>query len=206
MSAKTDKPVALVTGAGSRGGIGRAIALVLARKGVHVALTDVERDPSTLPPDELESHWQGIDSVAKAAAAHMVQRGRGGRIVTIGSDMSKRALPKTAAYAASKFGVLSLTQAAAMDLAEHGITVNAVCPGPVRTNRFNYAEQDKAQHLGQALDTVRESGWDAKAAAIPLGRAASVDDVANLVGFLTSEQGGYITGQGYNVNGGLFFH
>ena len=284
MTTHTDKTVALVSGAGGRGGIGRAIALVLARRGVHVALTDVERDPATLPPDERQADWQGIESVAaevracgveaftrhcdlrdpqqiedlvaavvgwhgqldilvnnaralmgkdavpvtqlsldvweqffainttapflmiKAAASHMMQRGRGGRIVSIGSDMSKRALPNTAAYAASKFGVIGLTQAAAMDLAVHGITVNAVCPGPVRTNRFNYAEQDKAQSTGQPLDTVRESGWDAKGAAIPLGRAASVEDVAHLVGFLTSEEGGYITGQGYNVNGGMFFH
>lgn len=284
MSANTDKPVALVTGAGGRGGIGRAIALVLARNGIHVALTDVERDASTLPPDEIQANWQGIESVAaevracgveaftqhcdlrdpqqidaliaavtgwqghldvlvnnaralmgkdvvpvtelsldvwaqflainttapflmiKAAAAHMVERDQGGRIVTIGSDMSKRALPNTAAYATSKFGVIGLTQAAAMDLAKHGITVNAVCPGPVRTNRFNYAEQDKARNLGQPLDAVRESGWDTKGAAIPLGRAPSVDDVAHLVGFLTSEEGGYITGQSYNVNGGMFFH
>jgi len=89
----------------------------------------------------------------KAAAAHMVE---GGRIVTIGSDMSKRALPNTAAYTTSKFGVIGLTQAAAMDLAKHGITVNAVCRGPVRTNRFNYAEQDKARNLGQPLDAVGE--------------------------------------------------
>jgi len=58
----------------------------------------------------------------------------GGRIVTIGSDMSKRALPGTAAYAASKFAVVGLTQAAALDLAPHRVNVNAVCPGPVRTH------------------------------------------------------------------------
>lgn len=285
MSQEQAKPrVALITGAGGRGGIGRAIALKLAASGIHVALTDIKRDASTLPPDELESGWQGIDSVAeevralgveaftrhcdlrapdeiealvaavvgwhghldilvnnaralmgkdavpvtdlaldvwehflainttapflmmKFAAQHMVERAAGGRIVTIGSDMSKRALANTAAYAASKFGVVGLTQAAAMDLAPHDITVNAVCPGPVRTNRFNYAEADKAQDLGQPLDVVRESGWDAKAQSIPLGRAASVDDVAHLVGFLTSAEGGYITGQAYNVNGGMFFH
>ena len=276
--------VALVTGAGGRGGIGRAIALKLAARGVDVALTDVKRDPATLPPDEVGSDWHGIESVAsevralgakaftqycdlgnaaeigtlvdavvgwqgqldilvnnaralmgkeavpvtelsldvwehflainttapflmiKASGRHMVARGAGGRIVTIGSDMSKRALPNTAAYAASKFGVVGLTQAAAMDLAPHGITVNAVCPGPVRTNRFNYAEQARADDLGQPLDVVREAGWDTKASAIPLGRAASVDDVAHLVSFLTSDEGSYITGQAYNVNGGMFFH
>ena len=93
-----------------------------------------------------------------------------------------------------------------MDLADDGITVNAVCPGPVRTNRFNYAERDKALASGDALEFVREKGWDDKGAAIPLGRPASVEDVAKMVGFLTSEDADYITGQGYNVNGGMFFH
>lgn len=276
--------IALVTGAGGRGGIGRAIAHELARRGIHLALTDVERTSDTLPPDEIESNWRGIQSVAeevreygveaatficdltKAAeiqttvtaamgwkgqidvlvnnaralmgrdavpvtaleldvwqhflainttapflmirevARHMQARGQGGRIVTIGSDMSKRALRNTAAYAASKFGVLGLTQAAAMDLADDGITVNAVCPGPVRTNRFNYAERDKAIASGDSLESVREKGWDHKGAEIPLGRPASVEEIARMVGFLTSEDAGYITGQGYNVNGGMFFH
>jgi len=283
-SESTEKRVALITGAGGRGGIGRAIAQALAREGVSLALTDVHRAPETLPPDELESGWRGVESVAEEArslgveaaafycdlrdsdaidglirdvigklghvdilvnnaralmgkdnekvtdlplevwetflainatapflmirsvARHMVERGMGGRIINIGSDMAKRALPKTAAYAASKFAVVGLTQAAALDLAPHDITVNAVCPGPVRTNRFNFAEKAKSDATGVPLDTVREQGWDEKGRTIPLGRAAQPEEVAALVAFLASAQGSYITGQAYNVNGGMFFH
>jgi 3-oxoacyl-[acyl-carrier protein] reductase/meso-butanediol dehydrogenase/(S,S)-butanediol dehydrogenase/diacetyl reductase len=275
---------ALITGAGGRGGIGRAIARALVRDGTSLVLTDVRRDPATLPPDEVAAGWRGIESVAEEARAagvaahtlycdltdpaaieamvadalaasggidilvnnaralmgrdsapvtelgldvwqsflainatapfllmqhvarHMVARGRGGRIVSIGSDMSKRALAKTAAYAASKFALIGLTQAAALDLAGHGITVYAVCPGPVRTNRFNYAEKQRADAAGVALDVVREQGWDAKGATIPMGRAARPEEIADLVAFLASERAGYITGQAYNVNGGMFFH
>ena len=276
--------VALLTGAGGRGGIGRAIARALAADGISLALSDMRRDPATLPPDEVAANWRGIDSVAEearaagveaepfycdlsdadaidamvqaviarfgrvdilvnnaralmgkdavavtdlprevwdtflrinatapfvlmqACARHMIERGSGGRIVSIGSDMSKRALANSAAYAASKFALFGLTQGAAMDLAPHNITVNAVCPGPVRTNRFNYAEQNKAAEAGLALDVVREQGWDAKGASIPLGRAAEPDEIAALVAFLASPKAGYITGQGYNINGGMFFH
>ncbi len=276
--------VALITGAGGRGGIGRAIARALAADGIALALTDIRRDPDTLPPDEVACGWRGVDSVAeearslgvdarpfhcdlrdpdaietlvasvvdafghvdvlvnnaralmgrdsrpvtdlslevwegflainatapfllmRAVARRMVARGRGGRIVSIGSDMSKRALAKTAAYAASKFALIGLTQAAAMDLAPHGITVNAVCPGPVRTNRFNFAEKERADAEGVSLDVVREQGWDDKARAIPLGRPAAPEEVAALVAFLVSDRAGYVTGQAYNINGGMFFH
>lgn len=276
--------VALVTGAGGRGGIGRAIAHRLADQGLAVALTDIERAPETLPPDEVAHGWRGIESVEaelrdkgaevmthpcdltdpdaiaslvsavaawkgrldvlvnnaralmgkdarsvteldlqvwttflavnttapflmiQASAKKMIEGGRGGRIVTIGSDMSKRALRGTAAYAASKFGVYGLTQAAALDLAEHEISVNLVCPGPVRTNRFNFAEQARAEAEGRSLEEVREAGWDAKGEDIPMKRPALPEEVAGLVAFLVSEEAGYITGQGYNINGGMFSH
>ena len=81
-----------------------------------------------------------------------------------------------------------------------------MCPGPVRTNRFNYAEKARADAAGVALDVVREQGWDAKGATIPMGRAAKPEEIADLVAFLASERAGYITGQAYNVNGGMFFH
>ncbi len=72
----------------------------------------------------------------------MIEKGKGGRIINIASDASKRARPKTAAYTTSKFAVIGLTQASALDLAPYRITVNAVCPGPVNTDRLNYWEAE----------------------------------------------------------------
>ena len=276
--------VALITGAGGRGGIGRAVAQRLARSGISLALSDVRRAPETLPPDELGTGWRGIESVVdearssgvkaepfycdladadaidtlveqvigsfgridilinnaralmgrdsepvtdlplevwntflainatapflliRSVARHMIDGGVGGRIVNMGSDMGKRAAAKRAAYAASKFALIGLTQAASLDLASHGITVNAVCPGPVRTNRFSYAQQAQAEATGVPLEVVREQGWEQMAKQIPLGRPAEPEEVAELVAFLASEQAGYITGQAYNINGGMFFH
>jgi NAD(P)-dependent dehydrogenase (short-subunit alcohol dehydrogenase family) len=102
--------------------------------------------------------------------------------------------------------VLGLTQAAALDLAPHGITVNSVCPGPINSDRLSYAEQAQAEALGIPLEEYRAQLVAEMGQRNPLGRIAESEDVANLVAFLASDEANYITGQGYNVNGGLLFH
>jgi 3-oxoacyl-[acyl-carrier protein] reductase/meso-butanediol dehydrogenase/(S,S)-butanediol dehydrogenase/diacetyl reductase len=144
--------------------------------------------------------------LTKAVAARMIEVGRGGRIINIGSDMSKQAGKHGAAYAASKFALVGLTQGAALDLAEHGITVNAVCPGPINTDRISYAERAQAEAEGVSVEVVRARSVRAAAEQIPLGRIAEPEDVANLVAFLATPQAAFITGQAYNVNGGQIFH
>ena len=136
----------------------------------------------------------------------MVEKGNGGRIINMASDASKRGRPKLAAYNASKFAVIGLTQASAMDLAPHRITVNAVCPGPVNTDRMNYWEAEQAQAKGMSLEAFRASIVSDGGKSVPLGRIAEPEDVANLVGFLASDEASFITGQAYNVNGGTLFH
>ena len=122
-------------------------------------------------------------------------------------DMNKRAMANTAANAASKLALLGLTQATALeDLASYGITVNAVCPGPVRSNRFHYAETSRADEQRRPLDAVREQGWHEQARTIPLGRTAEPEQVAHLIVFLASDKASHITGRGDNINGGMFFH
>jgi NAD(P)-dependent dehydrogenase (short-subunit alcohol dehydrogenase family) len=111
-----------------------------------------------------------------------------------------------AAYSASKFAVLGLTQASAMDLAKHQITVNAVCPGPINTDRLSYWEQDRAQQQGVSLEEFRGQIVETAGQNTPMGRIAEPSDVANMVAFLASEDASFITGQAYNVNGGLLFH
>jgi NAD(P)-dependent dehydrogenase (short-subunit alcohol dehydrogenase family) len=136
----------------------------------------------------------------------MVEKGGGGRIINIASDASKRARPNTAAYTTSKFAVIGLTQASALDLAPHRITVNAVCPGSVNTDRLNYWEADQAQAKGVSLEEFRASIVAEAAKSVPLGRIAEPEDVANLVAFLASDDAAFITGQAYNVNGGTLSH
>ena len=144
--------------------------------------------------------------VTKYIAQAMIRAERGGRIINIASDASKRAKPMTAAYTASKFALVGLTQAAALDLAPHRITVNAVCPGTVNTDRLNYWEQAQARAQGVAPEEFRAQIVANSARATPLGRVAESEDVANLVAFLASDEANFITGQAYNINGGMLFH
>jgi NAD(P)-dependent dehydrogenase (short-subunit alcohol dehydrogenase family) len=136
----------------------------------------------------------------------MVEKGNGGRIINMASDASKRGRARMAAYNASKFAVLGLTQASALDLAPHRITVNAVCPGTVNTDRLNYWEADQAQAKGMSLEEFRATIVSDSGKSVPLGRIAEAEDVANLVAFLASDDASFITGQAYNVNGGTLFH
>ncbi|HZM44854.1 MAG TPA: SDR family NAD(P)-dependent oxidoreductase [Burkholderiales bacterium] len=136
----------------------------------------------------------------------MVEKGNGGRIINMASDASKRGRARMAAYNASKFAVLGLTQASALDLAPHRITVNAVCPGTVNTDRLNYWEADQAQAKGMSLEEFRATIVSDSGRSVPLGRIAEPEDVANLVAFLASDDASFITGQAYNVNGGTLFH
>jgi NAD(P)-dependent dehydrogenase (short-subunit alcohol dehydrogenase family) len=112
----------------------------------------------------------------------------------------------TAAYATTKQGLVALTQGAAQDLARYGITVNCPCPGHINTDRISYWERAQAEAEGVSYEEFRVGIVSAGAAATPLGRIAEPEDVANLVAFLASDEASFITGQAYNVNGGLLFH
>jgi NAD(P)-dependent dehydrogenase (short-subunit alcohol dehydrogenase family) len=136
----------------------------------------------------------------------MVGRGEGGRIINVASNAAKQASAMGAAYSASKFAVLGLTQASALDLAPYNITVNAVCPGPINTDRMSYWERDQAAERGMSLEEFRGGIVQDAGQRTPLGRIAEAEDVANMVAFFASEEASFITGQAYNVNGGLLFH
>jgi NAD(P)-dependent dehydrogenase (short-subunit alcohol dehydrogenase family) len=175
------------------------------------AIIGRDRVPITELREDVWHHFLAINTTAvflctKFVGQAMVQRGQGGRIINIASNASKQASANGAAYSASKFAVLGLTQAAALDLAPHGITVNSVCPGPINSDRLSYAEQAQAEALGIPLEEYRAQLVAEMGQRNPLGRIAESEDVANLVAFLASDEANYITGQGYNVNGGLLFH
>ena len=175
------------------------------------AIIGRDKVPVTELEEDVWQHFLAINTTAvflctKYAGREMVRLGNGGRVVNIASNAGKQASADGAAYSASKFAVIGLTQASAMDLAPHGITVNAVCPGPINTDRMSYWERDQAAQRGQTLEEFRAQVVAASADRTPLGRIAEPEDVANLVAFLAGPDSSLITGQSYNVNGGILFH
>jgi NAD(P)-dependent dehydrogenase (short-subunit alcohol dehydrogenase family) len=175
------------------------------------AIIGRDKVPITELPEEVWHHFLAINTTAvflltKLVGREMIRQGRGGRIINIASNAAKQASARGAAYSASKFAVLGLTQASALDLAPYGITVNAVCPGPINTDRLSYWERAKAEEEGIPLEELRTRIVKEAGHATPLGRIAEAEDVANLVSFLASKEAAFITGQAYNVNGGLLFH
>ena len=135
----------------------------------------------------LTSAFQGCKAAANAMQANST--GRGGAIVNITSGAGTRGSPMTGPYAAAKAGLINLTQTLALELAEHGIRVNSVSPGPVITEAYRevLGVEDKLQEI---------------AASIPLGRAGEPEDIANLVLFLCSPAAEWITGEHHLVAGG----
>jgi NAD(P)-dependent dehydrogenase (short-subunit alcohol dehydrogenase family) len=137
---------------------------------------------------------RGVFLMTRAAVPHMKARGHG-RIVSMSSVAGLAALPERAAYSASKAAVIGMTRSLAHDLAPHGITVNCICPGSIRTDR--------------AISSTLRAGWsdvDAglaeRAKAIPAGRHGSPEEIAATVAHLASEEAGYITGQAIPIDGG----
>ncbi len=175
------------------------------------AIMGRDRVPVTELDEEVWNHFLAINTTAvflltKLVSREMIRLGKGGRIINIGSNVSKTAGLHQAAYTASKFAVVGLTQGSALDLAPYGITVNVVCPGMINTGRLSYWERAEAEKKGIPYEEFRAGLLKKQAEATPLGRIAEPEDVANLVAFLASDEANFITGQAYNVNGGRLFH
>jgi len=131
-------------------------------------------------------------------AREMIKR-RSGVILNASSISGRVGRPMMVDYCASKFAVIAITQSAAAYLAKHGIRVNAVAPGIVDTAMWEQIDREWGTLEGKPPGEMKRT----RVAAIPLGRIETPEDVANLYTFLASDEASYITGQTYNVCGGL---
>jgi 2-hydroxycyclohexanecarboxyl-CoA dehydrogenase len=138
----------------------------------------------------IDVNLTGTFHCCQAALPDMVDAGWG-RIVMISSSSAQRGSPFAAHYAASKGAVITLTKSLAREYAVHGITVNNIPPSGIET---------PMQHQGQAAGYLPPN--EQIAANIPLGRLGTGVDIAAAVGFLCSDEAGFITGQVLGVNGG----
>src|SRR5690348_5695131 len=129
------------------------------------------------------------------AAVPAMRRAKWGRIVSVSSKAAFRPGPKRATYAASKAAIVGFTKSLALDLAPFGITVNAVCPGPIRTSR---AISTNRREYGDDL----EIGFRERSKAIPVGRFGEPDEIASMIAYLASDEAAFVTGQAIGVDGG----
>ena len=271
--------VALVTGAGGKNGIGRAIATRLAKEGADVAVNDITEHPyaadqaewqglpdvvceieamgqralsvvadvsdakqvgemvdktvahfgkidilvnnagtiagkdRVLIVDLTEEDWDRVQRVnvkgvflcSQAVSRRLIAQGTGGKIINISSVTGKQGSARYAAYSASKFAVIGLTQSLAHELAPYQVNVNAICPSLVDTERVG--------HLASALmpedlsaDEQRSEFARRNVAAVPLGRLAEGTDVAKMAAFLASDEAAYLTGLSVTVAGGSMMY
>ena len=165
----------------------------------RVPVVDLEEDAFDLVQ---AVNVKGTFLCCRAVARHMLNRAGGGVIINISSTSGKHGVARFAAYCASKFAVRGFTQSLARELGPHGITVYAICPGLLATERIDDmasalapADVDPADQREQMIANAIDS--------IPLGRLVDTDEIAKVAAFLASDQSDFMTGGSITVDGGI---
>ena len=148
----------------------------------------------------MEVNTKGVFLCAQEAALRMRKYGNGGRIINAASGQARQGFIYTPAYAASKFAVIGMTQSLAKELAKEKITVNAYCPGIIKSDMWDYNDKVWGNLLGDYKPGELMQEW---VDGIPMGVAGDGTEVADLVSFLASKEASYLTGQTINIDGGL---
>ena len=171
-------------------------ALLAAAPGVDILVNNagITRDATlrTMTEDQFDQvinvHLKGTWNGVRKAAAIMREQKRGA-IVNLSSLSGKVGMVGQTNYSAAKAGIVGLTKAAAKELAHHGVRVNAIQPGLIRT---------------AMTEAMPAKAWDQKMAEIPMGRAGEVGEIASVALFLASDLSSYMTGTVLEVTGGRF--
>jgi NAD(P)-dependent dehydrogenase (short-subunit alcohol dehydrogenase family) len=175
-------------------------------EGVDILVNNAGVNSAKPVVDLSREEWEKVMTVnltgaflcSRLFARHMMEREEGGSILFMSSEAGKRGEAGASAYAASKFGVIGLMECLALELAPHGIRVNAVCPGDVDAPMLHWVLEQVAEQAKVSFDEIYQAELDS----IPLGRLASPREIADVVVFLASPLASYVTGESVNVDGG----
>ena len=199
IEAKGGKAAAVHADVSKEGDVRKLVDAALDRFGgldIFVNNAGIERQmpfletPLDVWKDVIETNLTGAWIGSQLAAQSMAARRRGGRIINISSVHEDVTMPSNAPYCAAKGGLRMLMRTIAVELAPHGITVNNVCPGAIDT-----PIQDKLKDDPKKVEELLSE--------IPLHRMGQPEEVANLCVFLASDEGSYITGASYIIDGGM---
>jgi hypothetical protein len=163
--------------------------IAVANAGINLEIEDVMDEPWERYERVIAVNQHGVWWTCKHAASALVAQGSGGRLIAIASVAGLVAVPAGAAYGSSKGAVVQIVRTLALQLAPHGITVNAICPGWVRTAMTKETQADPGR-----LEDVRSLH--------PLGRLGEPEDIAGAAFFLASDDASWVTGVALPVDGG----
>ena len=146
----------------------------------------------------VDVNLNGVYQCCRAAIPHMIEGGRGGRIINLSSMSGRTGVPYYGAYIATKAAVVGLTQMLALELAPYQVTANAVAPGSTDTDMMDGTFRRMAARAGTDFQLLKQGVTHT----IPLGRQGRPEDIAGAVAFVASDDAAWVTGQCLDVNGG----